>query len=135
MVRATAQATLGGRASLHAGSASSIPLADSSVDVVVCGLVLNFVPDPSAVLIEMQRVTAKPGTIAAYVWDYAGGMELIRRFWHSAVVLDPDAARLDEGSRFPLCRPERLQRLFVESGLHDVSGPSHRRSHAVRQLR
>lgn len=119
--RATANQNLAGRASLRAGSASSIPLADASVDVVVCGLVLNFLPDPSAALAEMQRVTAKPGTIAAYLWDYAGAMELIRHFWDAAVALDPDAAALDEGSRFPLCRPEALQKLFVESGLRDAT--------------
>jgi SAM-dependent methyltransferase len=119
--RATAQQNLAGRASVHAGSAASIPLADGSVDVVVCGLVLNFVPDPPAALAEMQRVTARPGTIAAYVWDYAEGMELIRRFWDEAVALDSGAARLDEGGRFPLCRPEALQQLFVDSGLRDVT--------------
>src|SRR5512143_3790635 len=36
---------LAGRAVLHRGSATAIPLDDASVDVVVSGLVLNFVPD------------------------------------------------------------------------------------------
>lgn len=116
----TAKENLAGRAALHQGSATAIPLGDASVDVVVSGLVLNFVPNPSAALAEMARVTAKGGTIAAYVWDYAGRMELMRFFWDAAVELDPDATKLDEGVRFPLCRPEALERLFVAAGLKGV---------------
>ena len=105
------------RGALHQGSATAIPLGDASVDVVVSGLVLNFVPDPRAALVEMARVTAG-GTIAAYVWDYAGRMELMRYFWDAAVELDPDAAKLDEGARFPGCRPEALDKLFAGAGLN-----------------
>ncbi len=117
---ATARENLAGRASLHPGSATAIPLADAAVDVVVSGLVLNFVPDPRAALAEMKRVTAPGGTIAAYVWDYAGKMELMRYFWDEARRLDPRAASLDEGERFPQCRPDRLEGLFSEAGLHGV---------------
>jgi len=112
-----AMENLAGRAALHRGSATAIPLHDASVDVVVSGLVLNFVPDQGAALLEMVRVTANGGTIAAYVWDYAGKMELMRFFWDAAVELDPDAAKLDEGVRFPLCRPEALEVLFASAGL------------------
>src|SRR5262245_62054394 len=42
---ACAHACLGGRATLIRGSATALPLADASVDVVVSGLVLNFIPD------------------------------------------------------------------------------------------
>ena len=93
---------------LHRGSAAEIPLADRTVDATVSGLVLNFVPDGCAALAEMARVTVRGGTVGAYVWDYAEGMELIRLFWDAAVELDPEAAMLDEGARFPLCRPEPL---------------------------
>ena len=117
---ATARENLAGRAALHQGSATAIPLADGAVDVVVSGLVLNFVPDQRAAMAEMARVTRGGGTIAAYVWDYAGKMELMRLFWDAAVALDPQAARLDEGTRFPLCRPEALQALFTGAGLHSV---------------
>jgi len=116
----TARENLGGRASLQQGSATAIPLADGSADVVVSGLVLNFVPDTEAALREMARVTAKSGTIAAYVWDYAGKMELMRHFWDAAAALDPAAAKLDEGARFPLCRPEALTERFEGSGLKNV---------------
>lgn len=116
----TAKENLAGRVALHRGSATPIPLGDASVDVVVSGLVLNFVPDQPAALLEMARVTGKGGTIAAYVWDYAGKMELMRIFWDAAVELDPGAAKLDEGARFPLCRPDALERLFASAGLQEV---------------
>jgi len=116
----TAKEQLAGRAVLHRGSATEIPLDDASVDTTVSGLVLNFVPDGRAALAEMARVTGSGGTIAAYVWDYAGKMELMRLFWDAAVELNPDAARMDEGARFPLCRPEGLTELFEDAGLRGV---------------
>ncbi|HEX6634445.1 MAG TPA: methyltransferase domain-containing protein [Usitatibacter sp.] len=116
----TAKENLGDRAALHQGSATAIPLGDSSVDVVVSGLVLNFIPDPHAAIAEMARVTGDGGTIAAYVWDYAGRMELMRHFWDAAADLDPDAAKLDEGVRFPLCTPMALADLFAGAGLEAV---------------
>ena len=116
----TARRHLAGRADLHRASATQIPLADAAVDVVASGLVLNFVPDQPAALAEMTRVTARGGTIGAYVWDYAGGMELIRHFWDAAIALDPAAMKLDEGVRFPVCRPEALAQLFTAAGLQAV---------------
>lgn len=116
----TARGNLAGRAVVHQGSATGIPLDDASVDVVVSGLVLNFVPDQRAALAEMARVTDSGGTIGAYVWDYAGKMEFMRFFWDAAVELNPDAAGMDEGVRFPLCRPEALVELFAGAGLNGV---------------
>jgi SAM-dependent methyltransferase len=116
----TAKENLAGQAALHQGSATALPFSDASVDVVVSGLVLNFVPDQRAALLEMARVTSEGGTIAAYVWDYAGRMELMRVFWDAAVELDPVSAKLDEGLRFPLCRPEALEELFAATGLDKV---------------
>jgi SAM-dependent methyltransferase len=117
----TAAQNLAGRAVLRQGSAVSIPLHDASVDVVVSGLVLNFVPDAQAALAEMARVTAKDGMIAAYVWDYADKMEMMRYFWDAAAEVDPRGTELDEGSRFPLCRPEGLQAVFAGAGLAGVA--------------
>jgi SAM-dependent methyltransferase len=111
---------LAGRALVHRGSAAEIPLEAACVDATVSGLVLNFVPDQRAALAEMARVTVPGGTIGAYVWDYAGKMEMMRVFWDAAVDLDPGAANLDEGARFPLCRPEALTDLFTRGGLRGV---------------
>ena len=112
-----AKEQLGARVLLRRGSAAEIPLEDRSVDVAVSGFVLNFVPDALAAVREMARVTTDGGTIAAYVWDYAGRMEMMRHFWDAAIDLNPDAAKLDEGARFPLCRPEALTELFASAGL------------------
>lgn len=116
----TARAQLGDAVDFRQGTATDIPLPDSSVDVTVCGLVLNFVPDPHAGLVAMARVTRPEGTVAAYVWDYADRMQLMRCFWDAAAALDPAAIPLDEGVRFPLCRLQALTALFEHAGLEDV---------------
>jgi SAM-dependent methyltransferase len=94
------------------GDARSIPLEDNGFDAVVSGLALNFVPEPAAAVAECLRVTRVGGVVAAYVWDYAEGMEMMRHFWDVAAELDPAAERLDEGQRFSLCRPEGLRQLW-----------------------
>lgn len=108
---------LAGRASFLGGHAAAIPLDAASFDVVVSGLVLNFIPDLQVGLAEIRRVTADGGTIGAYVWDYADGMEIIRHFWDAAASLDPVAARLHEGARFPVCAPLQLKAAFERAGL------------------
>jgi SAM-dependent methyltransferase len=95
-------------------------LGNASVDLVVSGLVLNFIPDQPAALAEMARVTGKGGIIGAYVWDYAGKMELMRFFWDAAVKLDASVTQMDEGVRFPLCRPEALTALFAGAKLEQI---------------
>jgi SAM-dependent methyltransferase len=90
--------------------------------VVVSGLVLNFVPAPAEAAAEIVRVTVPGGLAAAYLWDLAEGMEVIRHFWDAAAELDPaKVAELDEGRRFTLCRPEPLGRLWTEAGFTGVS--------------
>jgi SAM-dependent methyltransferase len=109
------------RVSFAVGDAQALPVETATYDVVVAGLVLNFVPDPGRAVAEMARV-ARPGSVvAAYVWDYAEGMQLLRYFWDAAVALDPSALELDEGRRFPLCKPEPLAALFRAAALGDVT--------------
>ena len=105
---------------LHRATASAIPVEDAAVDATVSALVMNFVPDALAALDEMTRVTVNGGTIGAYVWDYAEKMEMIRNFWDAAIELDPAAANLDEGTRFPICRPDALVNVFTRAGLTQV---------------
>jgi SAM-dependent methyltransferase len=116
-----AQGLPDGRADFRVGDAQELPFAPASFDAAVSGLVLNFLPRPERGLAEMVRVTRPGGTVGLYVWDYAGEMQLMRRFWDAAAALDPAAAELDEGRRFPLCRPAPLERLFREAGLADVA--------------
>jgi SAM-dependent methyltransferase len=108
------------RAHFTVGDAEALSAEPSAYDAVVSGLVLNFVADPARAVAEMARVTRPSGTVAAYVWDYAGQMQLIRHFWDAAVSLDPQARELDEGQRFPLCHPEPLAHLFAGAGLREV---------------
>ncbi len=109
-----------GRAAFETGDARALPYEPATFDVVVAGLVLNFVPDPPAALSEMTRVVRRGGIVAAYVWDYAGQMQLMRYFWDAAVALDPAAAELAEGRRFALCQPGPLAHLFQAAGLNHV---------------
>lgn len=108
------------QADFRQGTASAIPLADHSVDVVVSGLALNFFPDLPAALQEMKRVANDRGTIAAYVWDYAGRMDFLRVFWDAACACDPAACALDEGRRFPICHPDTLAAAFSQAGLTGI---------------
>jgi SAM-dependent methyltransferase len=108
------------RATFAVGAAEAIPIADGSVDAAVAGLVLNFIPDLAVGLMELRRVVVPGGTIAGYVWDYAGRMELIRRFFDAAVELDPTAITADEGARFPICAPEPLRGAFQNAGLDAI---------------
>jgi SAM-dependent methyltransferase len=101
--------------------AMRIPLRSRAVDAVVSGLLLNFLPDPAGAVVEMARVLRIGGVVAAYVWDYAGRMELLRVFWDTVVELDPGAGSLDEGRRFPLCAPMELERVWRQAGLGDVA--------------
>lgn len=118
---AHARARLADRGALFAvADGRALPFADASADAVVSGLVLNFVPQPARMVAELRRVARDGATVSAYVWDYADGMQLLRRFWDAAVALDPTAAALDEGTRFPLCRPDALREAWRDAGLADV---------------
>jgi SAM-dependent methyltransferase len=109
------------RARFEVASATALPFGAGEFDAAVSGLVLNFIPSPSEAVAEMARVTRPGGTVAAYIWDYAGDMQFLRHFWHAAGEVDPRARELDEGARFPICRPEPLRALFVRAGLADVT--------------
>jgi len=108
------------RATFAVGTAADTGLHDGDVDVVVSALVLNFVPDLAEALREARRVVRPGGIVAGYVWDYADGMQLLRRFWDAAVALDPGARALDEGVRFPDAAPEPLATAFEAAGLTTV---------------
>ena len=100
--------------------AQALPQPTQSIDAAVSALALNFIQDPAVAVAEMTRVTASGGVIAAYVWDYAGEMQLMRRFWDAAAALDQHAATLDEARRFPLCHPAALESLFRGARMQNV---------------
>lgn len=101
-------------------SADKLPTTAAGYDVVASSLVLNFVPDPTAALRAMRSLAADDGVVAACLWDYAGGMEFLRRFWDAAVELDPSARHYDEGERFPICSPSGLEDAFRQAGFSRI---------------
>jgi SAM-dependent methyltransferase len=105
------------RAMFAIGDGASLPLPDADADVAVSGLVLNFVPDPVAMLAEMRRVARAGGTVAVYVWDYAEGMAIMRHFWDAAIEQDPPVADKAESLQFEICRPKPLREAFERAGL------------------
>jgi SAM-dependent methyltransferase len=136
------------RARFEVGDGQALAFSAERFDAAVSGLVLNFVPDPHRAVGEMKRTVRSGGTVASYVWDYAGEMQLMRYFWDAAVELDPAAAELDEGKRFPIAEPgpsrtSSRRRVSATSvrGLSTWRRPSPtstttgRRSRAVRALR
>jgi hypothetical protein len=68
----------------------------------------------------MRRVTKPQGTVAAAVWDYGDGMEMLRVFWDEAIALDPANAAKDE-RHMPFCRRGELAALWRELGFQDIA--------------
>jgi SAM-dependent methyltransferase len=98
------------------GDAGHLDFADATFDRALSMLALNFLPDPGAALAEQIRVTRPGGLIAAAVWDYGGGMQMLRAFWDAAVAADAAAAAWDE-RHMPLCRHSQLSALWLAKGM------------------
>ena len=108
------------RATFAIGDGAALPLPDEAADISVAGLVLNFAPDPVAMLTEMRRVTRAGGTVAIYVWDYADGMEIMRHFWDTAIEQDETVRDKAESLRFEICAPGPLREAFSAAGMPDA---------------
>jgi len=98
------------------GDADHLPSAGARFDAIVSALVLNFVPDPERTLRGMKGLLSPGGCVAGYVWDYAEGMAMLRRFWDAAARVDPSSESQDEARRFPLGRKPALESVVVRSG-------------------
>jgi SAM-dependent methyltransferase len=109
------------RARFCVGDADRLPFRDAAFDRALSLLALNFVADPPAALAELRRVVRPGGTVAAAVWDMAGGLVYQRLFWDTAAALDPagDRARARQLS-LPLTTPGALAGAFAAAGLADV---------------
>jgi ubiquinone/menaquinone biosynthesis C-methylase UbiE len=119
-----AQKRLGSRVHCIVGNALLLPLDNSSVNIAVSGLVLNFIPEPQKALSEMRRVTDAGGKVAAYIWDYAGKMDFLRHFWDAAVDIKSEASNLHESKRFLDSNAGALKRLFEQAGFVDIETKS-----------
>jgi SAM-dependent methyltransferase len=116
-----ASAAVARPAAFAVADAQGLPVRTASIDAAVSALALNFIPDVRQAAAEVVRVVRPAGTVAAYVWDYADGMQFMRVFWDEAVALRQEASRLDEAHRFPICRADPLRELFESVGLDAVS--------------
>jgi SAM-dependent methyltransferase len=112
------------RASFVVAGADALPARQSGFDVIVSGLVLNFLPDAGHAVAAMRERVRPGGIVAAYVWDYESGLQFLRHFWDEAAASDPNASGFDEGGRFPLCQPAALASTFRASGLESVDTAS-----------
>lgn len=117
----TTRKRLGSDAICRVGDALALPLNDTSVEISVAGLLLNFLPEPEGALSEMRRVTIPGGTVAVYIWDYPGRMEFLQHFWDAAVELDPGASDKHESRRFPNATRESLAAELDRAGLDEIA--------------
>jgi SAM-dependent methyltransferase len=101
--------------------AMALPFPDDSFDVAICGLGLNYIPNPLQGLEEFRRVTRPGGTVAVYLWDYARGARFLREFWDAATAIDGEAAVFDQALRFPVCTQEGLRSIFEQAKLQELS--------------
>jgi ubiquinone/menaquinone biosynthesis C-methylase UbiE len=79
-------------ARLTVAAAESLPFEDGLFDATLSQLVVNFLSHPEEGLREMARVTRPGGVVAGCVWDYGGGMTMLKTFWDAAAALDPERA-------------------------------------------
>jgi SAM-dependent methyltransferase len=111
-------------ATFVAAGADQLPHRDGGFDIAVSGLVFNFLPEPGLAMASIRERLRPGATFAAYVWDYADGMEFLRIFWEEAAALNSAADAVDERRRFPLCRQPAMAALFQTAGLANVESAS-----------
>lgn len=102
---------------VHRGGAEDLPFDEGSFDAALAQLVVHFMSDPTAGLVEMARVVKPDGVVAACVWDHADGGGPLRVFWDAVHQLDPSA---EDESGLAGARQGALEDLFKAAGLQDV---------------
>jgi SAM-dependent methyltransferase len=107
------------RIRFEVGDAQQLRFEDASFDRTLSLLVINFIPDPVKALTEMRRVTRHGGSVAAAVWDYGDGMQMLRAFWDEAVALNPASGAKDE-RHMPFCRSGELGAFWRKQGFEQV---------------
>jgi SAM-dependent methyltransferase len=102
-------------------SAEQLPYPDGSFDLAIAQLVVHFMTDPVAGLVEMGRVTRPGGLVAACVWDHASGGGPLSLFWRAVRDLDPTA---QDESGLAGAREGHLAELFESAGLQGIEATS-----------
>lgn len=100
------------------GRAEALPFGDASVDRVLAQLVLHFVSDPAAAAQDFARVLRPDGLVAASVWDFEHGMEMLRAFWDAALTVRPEAP--DEATTLRFGRAGEIAALFDAAGFVEI---------------
>ncbi|WP_205860668.1 class I SAM-dependent methyltransferase [Phycicoccus sp. HDW14] len=103
---------------VRVGRAEHLPVDDAAHDLALAQLVLHFTSDAAAAASEMRRAVRPGGAVAACVWDFSHGMEMLRLYWDSALAVDPDAP--DEARTLRFGRAGEIVELFTAAGLVDV---------------
>jgi SAM-dependent methyltransferase len=103
---------------VRTGVAEELPFDNGRFDAALAQLVVNFMQDAPAGVGEMRRVVRPGGVVAAAVWGYEDGMEMLRAFWDAASEIDRDAP--DEGSVMRYRTAAELDELWRETGLESV---------------
>jgi ubiquinone/menaquinone biosynthesis C-methylase UbiE len=104
---------------VRTGRAEAIPFEDSEFDVAMAQLVLHFVTEPETAARELRRVVRKGGVVAACVWDFEQGMEMLRAFWDAALLIDPSAP--DEAMTMRFGRAGEIADLLASSGFTEIT--------------
>jgi ubiquinone/menaquinone biosynthesis C-methylase UbiE len=100
----------------------ALPFPDGEFDAVLAQLVVAFFVDAEKGVGEMRRVARPGGPIATCVWDFGGGMTVLRAYWDAALTVDPDgAAAHDQASAHSYARADQLETLWQTAELNDIS--------------
>jgi SAM-dependent methyltransferase len=105
-------------ADVREGLAEMLPWPDREFDTTLSSLVVAFMKDSNQGVREMARVTRPRGTVAACMWDIAGGgMTMLRLFWTAVRQIDPSA----QGEQLRAGTTEGdLAERFSRAGLENV---------------
>ena len=102
---------------VHRASAEELPFEDGGFDVAMAQLVVHFMSDPAGGIREMARVTRAGGTVAACVWDIAGGRSPMSPLW---TAVDNVGLRLPGERARPGSSAGELRSIFESAGFADV---------------
>ncbi len=105
----------------HQCTADSLPFPDNSFDATVCRLGIMFVPDPSAAVREMLRVTKPGGKLALAAWHKSEANPFCYVVTNvMAQHVNSPAADPDAPNAFRFAETGKLARVLTEAGAREV---------------